>query len=214
MSQVSCMDPVAISSPVHIVVLSCMLHQSLTIHAVSEYCLPSVSSAVKRLILAAFTHANEMHLSYNMISLLWKGRRLETQIGPERFAVMCGLFAVLSNIMIVVLGWAAYELLDWPFAMHQCSAGFSAVLFALKVVLTYHVGGHQRLMYTPFAIPSRYIAWAELLLFSLLFPRVSFLGHLSGILVGLAYVHGLMQPIFAGLETMLYAGPNDHFHHD
>ena len=54
--------------------------------------------------------------------------------------------------------------------MWQSAAGFSEVIFALKVVTTY--GMPRRTVYTPGVIPvlSRHAVWAELILISVILP--------------------------------------------
>lgn len=120
---------------------------------------------VQRLLLAALFHVDEMHLCYNMASFLWKGRQLETRYGPkvnlgisalldydieilrlhldvfvcfQRFAWMLFLFAILANVLFVLVGVILGEFFHYPAAYHQCAVGFSSVLFALKVVLFHH----------------------------------------------------------------------------
>jgi len=44
-----------------------------------------------------------------------------------------------------------------------------------------------------FPIWSKYAVWAELVLIQLISPNASFVGHLAGILVGLAYIHGPLK---------------------
>lgn len=38
---------------------------------------------LRRLLLASFFHLDDMHLYYNMVSLLWKGRDLEPRMGSK-----------------------------------------------------------------------------------------------------------------------------------
>ena len=38
---------------------------------------------MRRLLLASFFHLDDMHLYYNMVSLLWKGRDLEPRMGSK-----------------------------------------------------------------------------------------------------------------------------------
>ena len=63
------------------------------------------------------------------------------------------------------------------------------MLFALKVVLQEQNGGMTRVMGVPFPVPSQWGYWLELVLVSVLFPNVSFLGHLSRIIAGLLWTY-------------------------
>ncbi|CAN0261855.1 unnamed protein product [Ectocarpus fasciculatus] len=70
--------------------------------------------------------------------------------------------------------------------MHACTVGFSGVLFALKYVLSRRSPGVTTVM--GFSVHTRYAAWLELVLISVMVPNASFLGHLCGILAGVLYV--------------------------
>jgi len=141
-----------------------------------------------RLVLSAFFHADTWHFYHNMASLLWKGTRLENQMGSYRFFVFTVLSVLLSNMMYVLLGMYVF-----PGSFNSCAVGFSAVLFAYKVVLTANDNGESRMLGMP--LPTKYLAWAELFYISYIFPQASFLGHLCGCLVGVLYVNGLLDPI-------------------
>lgn len=158
-----------------------------------EVCLqPSVivkAWAWKKLILSAFYHVDDMHLIYNMISLLWKGVKLEGRLGSKAFARMMAVLLLLSHGSVVVITRLLSDFagIHGPYYI-ECSVGFSSVLFAMKTILnsndpTYsEVGGAL--------IPTKYAAWAELLLIQFLVPRASFVGHLCGILAGIVYLKG------------------------
>lgn len=62
----------------------------------------------------------------------------------------------------------------------------SGVIFALKV-LTTHEEPNMRAMVVGIQIPGKYAAWVELILIHMLVPNSSFMGHLAGILSGVAY---------------------------
>ncbi|CAI7994484.1 Rhomboid-related protein 4 [Geodia barretti] len=83
---------------------------------------------------------------------------------------------------------------QWSY-INSCAVGFSGVLFALKVVTTHiQPAGMTRVMgFIP--VPMRIACWVELVLISVLFPHVSFIGHLAGILIGFAFVYGPLQTI-------------------
>jgi rhomboid domain-containing protein 1 len=72
------------------------------------------------------------------------------------------------------------------------------VIFALKVLTThYDMSEVSYLMGIP--IGSKYAVWAELVLIQLISPNVSLVGHLAGILVGLAYIYG---PLFYVIQSL------------
>ncbi|KAL6064388.1 Rhomboid-related protein 4 [Balamuthia mandrillaris] len=95
-------------------------------------------SAWQRLWLASFFHVDDMHLYYNMSSFLWKGVLLEPLFGTPHFAMMIVLFVIISNVMMVGGSFLLMEFFGIAGPFYSCAVGFSAVLFALKVVATYH----------------------------------------------------------------------------
>ncbi|GFR29590.1 rhomboid-related protein 4 [Trichonephila clavata] len=159
-----------------------------------------------RLIYAAFEHADDWHLYYNMLSFALKGRSLERKFGSIKFAYILAVFTVLTNAVLVFLNMLAIEHLD---GYDQCAVGFSGVIFALKVLTTYYDSNftHQ-VMGIPIIVPARYAVWVELLLIQLFVPNASFFGHLAGILVGMAYVKGplkfVMDSIYSVVKAIIF----------
>uniref|UniRef100_A0A915B2H5 Peptidase S54 rhomboid domain-containing protein n=2 Tax=Parascaris univalens TaxID=6257 RepID=A0A915B2H5_PARUN len=158
-----------------------------------------------RLLASVVMHVDDMHLYYNMVSLLWKGRRLERRLGSWRFLLILLVFAVASSGGIVALSVLATDVfhLHYLALMHQCAIGFSGVLFALKVLHTTYFPYEDSLLLGWMPIPSRYACWAELLLIQFLTPEASFIGHLSGILVGLLYTKGPLKYFVDLLESIM-----------
>ncbi|KAK0400772.1 hypothetical protein QR680_015443 [Steinernema hermaphroditum] len=150
-----------------------------------------------RLIASQFMHADDFHLYYNMMSLLYKGRRIENRTGPIRFVAMLAVFSIATPLTIFGLSYFVDEVLDMDGfnLMHQCAVGFSGVLFALKVVVNTMYPEENGLLLGFLPIPGKYVCWAELILIQMLTPNASFVGHLAGILVGLAYTSGPLKAI-------------------
>eukprot|EP01031_Cornospumella_fuschlensis_P027847 gene27847-33628_t len=144
-------------------------------------------------------HADDVHLYYNMLSLLWKGVQLETQLGSYQFAILVVYSLLVSHTLLVVLAYVVYAFTrDFHLSGYDsCAIGFSAVLFSLKYVLNHNSPTHTSIL--GLQIPSKWAAWAELVLASLLSPQASFLGHLAGILAGYLYVH--MHKAWNGLHS-------------
>uniref|UniRef100_A0A8C6TGX1 Rhomboid domain containing 1 n=1 Tax=Neogobius melanostomus TaxID=47308 RepID=A0A8C6TGX1_9GOBI len=148
----------------------------------------------RRLLLSPLHHADDMHLYFNMVSLLWKGVRLERRLGGPFFFYLLSVFSVLTGLVYLLLEAALTELTqDYSYSM-QCAVGFSGVLFGLKVLVNHYLpGGTTYLMGIP--VSNRYASWAELVLIHVTSPGTSFIGHLSGILVGLLYTSGPLKTI-------------------
>jgi len=82
----------------------------------------------RRLVLAAFYHADDMHLYFNMTSLLWKGLRLERRFGSAHFGCMIAVFAVLVNILLVAFSMVAEHITHDGSYIAQCAVGFSGIV--------------------------------------------------------------------------------------
>ncbi|XP_058805593.1 rhomboid-related protein 4-like [Phymastichus coffea] len=135
-----------------------------------------------------FEHGSDMHLYYNMVSFLLKGSYLEPMYGTSNFAILIGILSTGCSAMYVTLGYILTQFTEDYAYYTACAVGFSAVLFALKVIVVceehdrpHDVGG--------FRVPSKFAVWAELFLIHLLVPNASFVGHLGGILVGCLYCY-------------------------
>ena len=112
---------------------------------------------------SVFTHADDMHLYWNMGSLLVKGVLLEHRLGSEALAVFVAFSIVASSgIQLVVAPFLArafgYDC--------GCAVGFSGVLFAMKVVLNYgdHAAGSNATSSVwGVRVASRHAHWLEIL---------------------------------------------------
>lgn len=167
----------------------------------------------ERLVLSAFEHGDDIHLYYNMLSFLAKGRTLERHFGSPYFAYVLGVFTVLTSATYVGLEMLLSEILHDKQHYKTCAIGFSGVIFALKVLTTsYWETGHRRyvtqkyltyhkypeilsslLRYFGLRVPGKFAVWFELLAIQLMVPNASFVGHLAGILVGVIYTQGPLK---------------------
>ncbi|XP_015591364.1 rhomboid-related protein 4 [Cephus cinctus] len=139
-------------------------------------------------IVSNFEHGSDMHLYYNMISFIMKGSYLEPMYGTTNFALLVGILSLACSAMYVSLGYILMQITEDYAYYTACAIGFSAVLFALKVIQVCEesdrlqdVGG--------FTVPSKVSFWVELVLIHILVPNSSFTGHLGGILVGCLYCY-------------------------
>ncbi|NXE72369.1 RHBL4 protein, partial [Cochlearius cochlearius] len=165
--------------------------------------LPEVCISVKegfyrknwqRLLLSPVHHADDWHLYYNMISMLWKGIMLEKKLKSVWFAYIIAVFSVLVGVVYMVLEFMLVKILDDPSYEMNCAVGFSGVLFALKVLNNHYNPGRVSSV-LGLQIPSKYACWVELVAIHLISPGTSFAGHLAGILVGLMYTMGPLKKI-------------------
>ncbi|KAF3423299.1 hypothetical protein E2986_07976 [Frieseomelitta varia] len=139
-------------------------------------------------LMSNFEHGSDMHLYYNMVSLILKGSYLEPMYGTINFVILLAILSCGCSAMYVGLGYALMQLTGDYGYYTQCAIGFSAILFALKVIVVCEeydriqdVGGLR--------VSSKIAVWVELILIHLLVPQSSFIGHLGGILVGCIYCY-------------------------
>uniref|UniRef100_A0A7N6AFM5 Peptidase S54 rhomboid domain-containing protein n=1 Tax=Anabas testudineus TaxID=64144 RepID=A0A7N6AFM5_ANATE len=156
----------------------------------------------RRLLLSPVHHVDDLHLYFNMVSFIWKGIRLERRLGGSWFLYLLSVFSLLSGLVYLVLEALLTELTqDQSYSM-SCAVGFSDVLFALKVLNNhYHPGGVTYMLGVP--VSNRYASWVELVLIHILSPGTSFVGHLSGILVGLLYTAGPLETIMKKCSELM-----------
>lgn len=146
----------------------------------------------ERLVLSALEHGDDLHLYYNMLSFVSKGRTLEQHFGSPYFAYLLIVFTVLTSATYVGLEVLLSELFDDKQYLKICAIGFSGVIFALKVLTTtYWETGYRR--YFGIRVSGKYAVWVELIAIQLMVPNTSFIGHLAGILVGVAYTQGPLK---------------------
>uniref|UniRef100_L7M4E6 Peptidase S54 rhomboid domain-containing protein n=1 Tax=Rhipicephalus pulchellus TaxID=72859 RepID=L7M4E6_RHIPC len=148
-----------------------------------------------RIFYGAIEHGDSLHLYYNMVSFIWKGMLLEPVLGGAQFAYIIVLFTALCGIVLLGLNYLLGTFVDSAF-YYQCAVGFSGVIFALKVLNNYYFPGRsRRFLGIDIDLPAGQVVWLELVLIQLVTPNASLVGHLAGILVGLAYVYGVITPV-------------------
>lgn len=154
-----------------------------------------------------FEHGSDMHLYYNMVSFILKGSYLEPMYGTVNFVLLLTCLSIGCSSMYVVLGYIMMQLTKSYY--HVCAIGFSAVLFALKVIVTCEE--HDRIQDVGgFRVPSKIAVWVELLLIHLLVPNSSFMGHLGGILAGCLYCYTFIGEIIDNVIHMVTGIPIIH----
>jgi len=170
----------------------------------------------RRLLLASFFHLDDMHLYFNMISFLWKGRTLERRYGSRKFFIIIIVFAVLSQILLTILNRLLATMLWNSSYLTSCAAGFSAVIFALKVLTTNNMWEESvHILGLPVTVPAQLACWVELVLIQILVPNASFAGHLAGILVGFGFVYGPLEKVINKVDQFIGQtqgnGPNQRY---
>ena len=55
-------------------------------------------------------------------------------------------------------------------------------------------GGATRSLFGMISVPTKYYPWAMLIAMQIMMPSVSFMGHLSGLLLGIAFTKCVLLP--------------------
>lgn len=163
----------------------------------------------KSFIISNFEHATDMHLYYNMVSFIIKGSYLEPMYGTPNFIILLGFLTLGCSAMYASLGYILTQVTGDYGYYTVCAIGFSAVLFALKVIVVCEE--HDRLRDVGgFRVPSKIAVWVELLLIHLLVPQSSFMGHFGGVLIGCLYCYTFIGEIIDNIIHSMTGTPIIH----
>ncbi|KAJ5066216.1 rhomboid-like protein [Anaeramoeba ignava] len=134
-----------------------------------------------RILTSHFSHSNIFHLIFNMTSF-WELRFLEND-----------KFNYFKNIFILIIGSSFLTLIIYHFLITKkgidryrnlYGIGYSCVVFGLQTQFFLNSPGDTFHFFNLLEIPSFFAPFFSLLFTQLIFPQASFIGHLSGILVG------------------------------
>ena len=139
-----------------------------------------------RLITSPFFHGGLFHIGMNMMSYLAIGRWLEVKTGTLKCCYILMWSILLSNFLYVIICYLiACITSDYSWLFYQ-SIGFSGVLFTIAVIeTTINSEINPTRTIFCFQVPTIYYPYVLLILLQVIMPNISFIGHLSGILVGL-----------------------------
>lgn len=153
-----------------------------------------------RLLTHAFFHWGLLHLLANMLQWSRSASVVESQCGTLPLLYTVLVSSLFTGVVSMLM--AALALFFVPnhasFFISSCTAGISGVLFTLMVVearLSQQASPSSTqkafllgiVPLSPHALP-----WVSLLVFQLIIPNASFLGHLTGLICG--YGVSLVQP--------------------
>lgn len=165
---------------------------------------------LRRAVLSSLAHADDLHLYYNVGSLLIKGVMLERRMGSQPFLIFV-IYSVLASAFLFVLIASFLERLIG--INHGCAVGFSAVLFSMKLVLNYQhfaPNSMDRVSVWGVTISARHAHWLEIIIASYVNPRSSLVGHAAGALAGLLWTQRhhlwlLQTPRWSAANSYTYA---------
>lgn len=149
-----------------------------------------------RLMTSTFSHISILHLVFNM-NALWSLGIVENLghigLGVEYYLQYTLVLIVLSALIVLGL----YHLLIHRFKLEQykrvTAVGYSCVVFGWMTILSAKQPSSKLDLFGVLSLPISFAPFESLVFTSIIVPQASFLGHLSGILVGYSIAWGLVQ---------------------
>jgi membrane associated rhomboid family serine protease len=163
-----------------------------------------------RIITASFAHLEILHLAFNMSTLYSLGR-LEMAIGTLQYFVYTVDLVFLTMICMIGIHYVLIYYRGMEQYRHSKGVGFSCVLFAWMTVASLKMPTFTPIAFFPqlefvthhFDVPLPLVGVTSLPVnigpfillgfTSIIIPRASFIGHLSGILLGYPLAWGLLR---------------------
>ena len=156
-----------------------------------------------RILSGATAHFDLWHLGLNMSAFYNLSLHLE---GEPLYSSLEYLGMNLSLVVIVGTAWFGLQHRFVRPEQRGPTVGYSGVLFALSVISTLHLPPGTQTCPVPFLDQMcfsnialgggvsifSWSPWLQLVVAQVLLPRVSWTGHLAGVLVGFAYMWGLV----------------------
>ncbi|GMH87187.1 hypothetical protein TrST_g6232 [Triparma strigata] len=160
-----------------------------------------------RLLTSPYFHGSIMHLGMNMMSTAYLSTVLEKKFGTLPTLHLILALTLLVSSLHTFISFLAYcnPLYSTQKFMLEHSLGYSGVIFTFAILETSTSRVQSRSIYGLFEVPTQLYPWVLLILIQVLMPNISFLGHLSGILVGTLIVNGVLdKSIFPSPDFFRY----------
>ncbi|XP_042419109.1 RHOMBOID-like protein 13 [Zingiber officinale] len=149
-----------------------------------------------RIFTSAFSHISVVHLVFNM-SALWSLGVVE-QLGHLGLGI--GFYLRYTLVLILVSGllvlWT-YHLLIQKFKLDHfrrvTAVGYSCVVFGWMTILAVKQPSSSLNLFGVLSLPISFAPFESLIFTSIIVPQASFIGHLSGIIVGYSIAWGLIH---------------------
>ncbi|KAH9259817.1 hypothetical protein BASA81_002243 [Batrachochytrium salamandrivorans] len=161
-----------------------------------------------RLATGPLLHMDGLHVTLNTLALASIGPKLESAFGSVMLMELQLVCLLLSSLGFVCL----LQLASWGlgYTLAQQAVGYSGALFAMFVIEAEVSEDESPVsLFGGLKLSRRAMPWCMLVLIQVFIPSASFVGHLSGALVGLGLSRGLgarlFQCKFARLDSKLAA---------
>lgn len=149
-----------------------------------------------RLITSAFSHISVLHLVFNM-SALWSLGVVEQLghmgLGVEYYLHYTLVLIVVSGVLVLIM----YHVLIHKFKLEHfrrvTAVGYSCVVFGWMTILAVKQPSSKLNLFGVLSLPISFAPFESLIFTSIIVPQASFIGHLSGIVVGYSIAWGLIH---------------------
>lgn len=149
-----------------------------------------------RLITSAFSHISVVHLVFNM-SALWSLGVVEQLshigLGVQFYLHYTLVLIILSGLLVL----AAYHVLIQKFKIEYfrrvTAVGYSCVVFGWMTILAVKQPSAKLNLFGVLSLPISFAPFESLIFTSIIVPQASFVGHLSGIIVGYLIAWGVID---------------------
>lgn len=125
----------------------------------------------------------------------------EPLFGSLQYAFILAVFTIAVGTLYVAMAWLLSIAVDAAY-LYSSAVGFSGVLFAMAVDEASLSPAATRSLFGVFSVPTKLYPWVLMLVLQLVLPNVSFLGHLSGVLIGFAHTWGAFSWAIPSLITL------------
>ena len=154
-------------------------------------------------ITASFSHFDLMHLGFNGMTL-YQMAILEEELGSIKYLYLSADLVVITMALCTAMYWVMIYRMGREDQLHQQAVGYSCVLFAWIVVAAVRMNRFCPIFFFPefcfdtyrvpyVGLPLNLGPIVLLVITKFILPRSSFVGHLSGILIGMPLAWGWLD---------------------
>lgn len=149
-----------------------------------------------RLLTSSFTHISFLHLMFNMSSL-WSLGVIETLpgvgLGIRYYLHNTLVLLILSSLLVLAIYHVLIHRFNLDYYKQVTAVGYSCVVFGWMTILAVKRPSSKLNLFGLLSLPISYAPFESLVFTSIIVPQASFLGHLSGIVVGYLVAWNVFQ---------------------
>lgn len=149
-----------------------------------------------RLITSAFSHISVLHLVFNL-SALWSLGVVEQLghmgLGVEYYLHYTLVLIVLSGALVLAVYHVLIQKFKLEYFRRVTAVGYSCVVFGWMTILAVKQPSSKLSLFGVLSLPISFAPFESLIFTSIIVPQASFVGHLSGIVVGYSIAWGLIH---------------------